>query len=180
MKPFQMVAACLFYGLAAAQTGPAPVDPGFEVFRLRSGMTPEEISRKFPTYELRWLAQPSGAAMLVRHPVNLENPDIYASISFCQNRLVSVIRNIDPDTEFLGYVQDYIRECGQPQVNIRKEPWTGLNGGDITTLELIWTRDGVRRLLSLIPEGRTGSGELRYVRTASVMADIEKHPIPCK
>jgi hypothetical protein len=118
MKIFQVAAVSLFYGLAAAQAG-SPAVPSFEAFRLRSGMTAEEVSRNFPTYELRWLASPRGAAMLVNRPVNVSNPDIYASLSFCQDRLMSVIRNIDPDTEFLGYVQDYIREYGQPETRVR-------------------------------------------------------------
>jgi hypothetical protein len=177
MKPFQVVAVILFCALAAAQISSEPAAPSFEAFGLRSGMSAEEVSRKFPTYELRWLASPKGSAMLLNRPVNPENPDIFASLAFCQNRLMSVIRNIDPDNEFLGYVQDYIREYGQPEVKVTKNPWTGLNGGDITDLELTWTRNGVRRKLSLVPEGRTGSGELRYVRTATAAAFLDR---PCK
>lgn len=166
----------LFCALAPAQAGSAPAAPSFEAFGLRSGMTPEQVSQKFPTYELRWLASPKGAAMLVNRPVNPENPDIFASLAFCQDRLMSVIRNIDPDNEFLGYAQDYIREYGQPQVMVRKQAWTGLNGGDITTLDLTWTLNGVRRQLSFVPEGRTGAGELRYVRAASVNTTLDT---PC-
>jgi hypothetical protein len=142
--------------------------PSFEAFRLRSGMTPDEVTKEFPNYELRWLAQPHGAAMLVQRPVNPDDPDIYASLSFCNNRLVSIIRDVDPDTDFLAYAQDYLREYGQPTVNVRKQPWTGKNGGDITSLTLAWIGGGIRREVTLSPEGRTGSGELRYVRTASV------------
>ena len=156
----------LYVGLTCAQS--SVPKPSFEAFRLRSGMTPDEVSKEFPNYELRWLAQPHGAAMLVQRPVNPDDPDIYASLSFCNNRLVSIIRTVDPDTDFLTYAQDYLRDYGQPTVNVRKQPWTGKNGGDITALELVWIRDGIRRDVSFSPEGRTGAGELRYIRSASV------------
>jgi hypothetical protein len=83
----------LVVGLALGQSATAP--PSFEAFRLRSGTTPDEVNKAFPNYELRWLAQPNGAAMLVQRPVNPDDPDIYASLSFCNNRLWSVIRNVD-------------------------------------------------------------------------------------
>lgn len=146
----------------------ASTGPSFEAFGLRSGMTPDEVNRKLPDYELRWLAEPHGAAMLVHTPVNADDPDIYASLTFCNNRLWSVIRDVDPDTDFLNYAQDYLREYGQPTVSVEKQPWTGKNGGDVTTLDLTWIRDGLRRAVSLNPEGRTGAGELRYVRGARV------------
>jgi hypothetical protein len=147
--------------------------PSFQAFRLRRGMTPDEVSKEFPNYELRWLAQPHGAAMLVQRPVNHDDPDIYASLSFCNNRLWSVIRTVDPDRDLLAYAQDYLREYGQPTVNLRKQPWRGKNGGDITTLDFIWIRDGIRRGVTLTPEGRTGAGELRYVRNASVSISFD-------
>lgn len=151
--------------------------PSFEAFRLRSGMTPDEVSKEFLNYELRWLAQPHGAAMLVQRPINPDDPDIYASLAFCNSRLVSIIRNVDPDTDFLAYAQDYLREYGQPTVNVLKQPWTGKNGGDITTLKFVWVRGGIRGEVTLIPEGRTGTGVLRYVRTASVRIAFDS---PCR
>jgi hypothetical protein len=156
---------------------PAVGRPSFEAFRLHSGMTPDEVSKEFPNYELRWLAQPHGAAMLVQRPVNPDNPDIYASLAFCNNRLVSVIREVDPDTDFLPYAQDYLREYGQPTVTIQKQPWTGKSGGDITVLQLVWIRGVIRREVTFVPEGRTGAGELRYVRSASVRIAFD---IPCR
>ena len=103
---------------------PTTAGPSFQAFRLRSGMTADEVTKEFPNYELRWLAYPHGAAILIQRPANQDDPDIYASISFCNNRLISIIRTVDPDTEFLNYAQDYLREYGQPTVKVRKQPWT--------------------------------------------------------
>ena len=113
------------------------------------------------------------AAFLAQRPVDPDNPDNYASLSFCKNRLFAAIRTVDPETDFLAYTQGYLREYGQPKVNVRKQPWTGPKGGDITSFDLVWVRDGVRREVTLIQEGRTGSGELRYVRTASVAVHFD-------
>jgi hypothetical protein len=146
-----LVVCSLIAGLAMGQAPAA--GPSFDAFRLHSGMTPDEVSKEFQNYELRWLAKPRGAAMLVQRPVNLDDPDICASLSFCNNRLVSIIRTVDPDTDFLTYAQDYLREYGQPSVNVRKQPWTGKNGGDITALELIWIGGGIRREVTLSPKG---------------------------
>jgi hypothetical protein len=163
---YLLLVCCLIAGLAMCQAPTAK--PSFEAFRLRSGMTPDDVSKEFPNYELRWLAQPHGAAMLVERPVNPDDPDIYASLSFCNNRLWSVIRDVDPDTEFLTYVQDYVHDYGQPTVKVEKQPWTGKNGGDISSLVLTWIAGGIRRHVTLFPEGRTGAGELRYTRNASI------------
>src|SRR3954469_25086157 len=84
--------------------------PSFEAFRLRSGMTPDEVTKQFPDYELRWLAQPRGAAILVQRRVNPDNANIYASVSFCKDRVWGLTREVDPDTELLTYLQDYMRE----------------------------------------------------------------------
>jgi len=166
----------LFCGLCAtiASSQTASKEPSFEAFRLRSGMTPDEVSKEFPNYELRWLVQPNGVAFLVHRPVDPDNPDTYASVSFCKNRLFAVVRTVDPDTDFLAYAQDYLREYGQPTVKIRTEPWTGPNGGDVRSFDLVWVRDGVRREVTLVPEGRTGSAELRHVRSASVAVHLDR------
>lgn len=170
-----LVVCFLIVGLVVGQSSTAA--PSFEAFRLRSGMTPDEVTKELSGYELRWFAQPQGAALLVRRPANPDDAaDVYASLTFCNNRLWSVIRNVDPETDFLGYAQDYLREYGQPTVKIEKQPWTGDNGGDIASLVLVWIRGGIQRAVTLAPEGRTGAGELRYYRTASVRVGFDT---PC-
>jgi hypothetical protein len=136
-------------------------------------MTPDEVTKQFPDYELRWLAQPRGAAILVQRRVNPDNANIYASVSFCKDRVWGLTREVDPDTELLTYLQDYMREYGQPTVSVEKQPWTGQNGGDITSLKFLWVHGGVITWVSLVPEGRTGAGELRYSRSASVGMSFE-------
>src|ERR1700686_1431815 len=98
---------------------------GFEAFRLKSGMTPDQVRRTYPMYKFGWLNQEhpgTGAAGL------FNDEDVFASISFCNNSLVAVIKNIDPDTDFVRYLEDRIREFGQPKVSIRREAWTGTGG----------------------------------------------------
>lgn len=113
----------------------------------------------------------SAAAFLVRNPES-DNPETYASLGFCQNRLTAVIREIDPDTDFLRYLSDWLRDFGQPKVSIRTQPWTGPGGGDISSVDFKWLSKGVKYTLSLIPEERTGSGELRHFRGASAIVQL--------
>jgi hypothetical protein len=80
--------------------GFGPAGPSFEAFGLRSGMSAEEVSQKFPTYELRWFASTKGAAMLVNRPVNPENPDLFASLAFCQNQLCQLFGTSTPTMNF--------------------------------------------------------------------------------
>jgi hypothetical protein len=138
----------------------------FEAFRFRSGMSPEQVVHVVAGYELRW-TRDKEVAFLVN------GQDIYANLGFCDDKLVSVIRKVDADTEFLTYLQDGLRDYGQPKVTVRKDAWTGSGSGEITYVDFSWTRLGVGHTVSLAPEGRTGSGELRYIRSASVHVFVE-------
>jgi hypothetical protein len=149
---------CIFGSVTAAAQS-------FEAFRLKSGMTPDQISRTWPTYEFRWLEQ--------RHPgtgsaVLIKDEDIFASLSLCNNSLVGLARNVDADTDFVRYLDDYLKEFGQPRVSTRRDAWTGPGRGDVETVEFTWIRKDVRYEISFNPEGRTGSGELRHLRNASI------------
>lgn len=155
----------------------------FEAFRLKSGMTVERVQKAVAplSYELRLDKQqgsPGWATGVIAKPlsdVTGDDSDIYAGVSFCNGTLVSVSRNIDPDTEFPTYVEKWLRDLGQPRVSLRREPWTGPGGGEIVTLEFDWSHDGVKSMLMLHPEGRTGSGQLRYTRAAAVFFTLEKY-----
>jgi hypothetical protein len=141
----------------------------FEAFRLRSGMTPDQVQKAVPGYKVRWGQMP-GSAFLVN------GDDIYASLAFCNSQLVSVIRSIDADTDFLTYLQERLTEYGQPRVAVKKDAWTGAGGGDITSVTFNWIKDGVGNTLSLAPEGRNGSGDLRHTRYASLHVFLENSP----
>lgn len=104
-----------------------------------------------------------------------DDSDIYAMVSFCNGSLVSVSRHIDPDTEFPTYIEKWLRDYGQPKVSLRREPWTGAGGGEITTVEFDWSHDGVKYMLMLNPEGRSGAGQLRYSRAAGTIFTLEKY-----
>lgn len=141
----------------------------FEAFRLRSGMSPKEVQKTVPGYDLRWTD--------ARNVANLvSGEDVYANLGFCGDKLVSVIRNIDADTDFLTYLQDGLRDYGQPNVKVRKDTWTGPGGGDVTWVDFSWVKGGIGRTLSLAPEGRTGSGELRHTRAASLHVFVDRSP----
>src|SRR5690242_8709983 len=80
----------------------------FEAFRLKSGMTSDQVKHAVPTYELRWTGSDRfgwQSAILV----NSED-DIYATLTFCNNGLVGLNRNIDPDIDFIRYLQDRLKE----------------------------------------------------------------------
>lgn len=159
---------CIFSSLSLA-------GQSFEAFRFRSGMTPKQAQSVAPGYELRWSDAVKGAAFLVKN-TETEEPDIYASLSFCQNRLVAVVRQIDPDTDFIRYLDERLRDLGQPKVAVKTQPWTGTGGGDIQRVEFTWISKSVRQMVSFSPEGRTGSGELRHFRSASVSFSLEESP----
>jgi hypothetical protein len=151
----------------------------FEAFRLKSGMTPEQVAKAYPTYEFRWAERSgpgSGSAMLVR----AEEYDFAANLVFCNNSLVGLSRNIDPDTDFVRYVEERLKEFGQPQVSVKRDPWTGPGGGEIETIEFTWVHNNVKDTISFHPEGRTGSGELRHLRQASVAFFILTSPCMAK
>jgi hypothetical protein len=164
-------------------TGAWPVSAQeFEAFHLKSGMTAEQVQKALPsTYELRWDKQqrvPGFATGVVAKPLSDlsgDDSDIYAMASFCNGRLVTVSRNIDADTEFAPYLEKWLRDFGQPKVGVRTEPWTGPGGGEVVTVEFDWVHDGVKYMLMLTPEGRSGTGELRVSRGASVIFTLEKY-----
>src|SRR5207248_94737 len=151
----------------------------FEAFHLKSGMTPEQVARAYPTYEFRWAERTSpgsGSAMLVKP----EEYDFFANLVFCNNSLVGLTRNIDPDTDFVRYLEERLNQFGQPKVSVRRDPWTGSGGGEVETVELTWIHNDVRDIVSFIPEGRTGSGELRHFRQASVAFFLMTSPCMAK
>jgi hypothetical protein len=151
----------------------------FEAFRLKSGMTPEQVAKAYPTYEFRWAERSgpgSGSAMLVR----AEEYDFAANLLFCNNSLVGLTRSIDPDTDFVRYVEERINQFGQPQVSVRRDPWTGPGGGEIETIDFTWIHNNVKDTIVFHPEGRTGNGELRHVREASVAFFLLTSPCMAK
>jgi hypothetical protein len=162
-------------GLAFAQD--------FEAFHLKSGMTPEQVQKALPPpYELRWDKQQGergwARAELAKplSDVAGDDSDVYANVSFCDRRLVTVSRNIDADTDFAPYLEKWVRDFGQPKVSVRRDPWIGTGGGEATAVEFDWLQDGVKYTLMLTPEGRSGTGELRYSRGAAVILALEKYP----
>jgi hypothetical protein len=81
-------------------------------------------------------------------------------------------QGIDVDTDNIPEVEKAIAAYGQQAtVTIRRNPWTGPGGGYISSVELAWISDKTnaeRFTISLMPEGRTGSGSLRYNRNAGI------------
>jgi len=153
----------------------------FEAFRLKSGMTVEQVQKAAPSsYELRLDKQqgsPGWATGVIAKPLSDlsdDDSDLYAGVSFCNGRLITVSRNIDADTEFPTDLEKWLRDFGQPKVSLRREPWTGAGGGEIVTVEFDWLHDGVKYMLMLTPEGRSGAGQLRHSRGAAVMFTMEK------
>ena len=168
-KRFGVIIVLLCAALLSAQS--------FEAFRLKSGMTPEQVAKEYPTYEFRWAERSgrgSGSAMLVRAE------DFAANLEFCNNSLVGLTRNIDPDTDFVRYVEERLKEFGQPQVSVRRDPWSGPGGGEIETIQFSWVHNSVKEIISFHPEGRTGSGELRHARAASVAFVLLTNPCMTK
>ena len=129
-------------------------------------MTVEQVQKTAPwSYELRLnKSEVSGwTTGVIAKPLSDltgDDSDMFASVGFCNGRLVMVTRSIDPDTEFPRSVEDWLRDFGQPKVNVRREPWTGTGGGEVVTVQFDWSHGGVKYILSLIPEGRSGAREL--------------------
>lgn len=99
----------------------------FEAFRLKSGMTAEQVQKAAAnlSYELRLDGQRSGpnwSTGVIAKPASEATDDdsnIYAGVNFCNGTLVSVTRNIDPDTEFPTYIEKCVARLwateGQPE-----------------------------------------------------------------
>lgn len=154
----------------------------FEAFRLKSGMTMEQVEKAAPfSYELRLdkQASPDWVTGIIAKAISEatgDDSDIYTGVGFCNRRLVWVSRSIDPDTDFATYMEKWLRDFGQPKLSLTRHPWTGTGGGEILTVEFDWSHDGVKYMLMLNPEGRTGAGQLRYNRAATAIFTLEKYP----
>lgn len=150
---------------------------GFETLGLKTGMTPAQVQVAAPqgyTLIAAFGADPqsySFSATIVR------GTDVFATVSFCHQRLSSVIREVDPNTEWAARLQVRLVSSGQPRVSMRSQPWTGIGGGDVMTVSLRWTSAGEIYDLSLNPEGRTPNGALRYMSSAFEQFAMEE---PCR
>ena len=95
-----------------AATCPASAQE-FEAFRLKSGMIVEQVQKTAPwSYELRLnKSEVSGwTTGVIAKPLSDltgDDSDMFASVGFCNGRLVMVTRSIDPDTEFPRSVEDW-------------------------------------------------------------------------
>lgn len=132
----------------------------FEFLGLRSGMSAAEVQAAAPPgYKLGFFTEGSGA--LVR------GEDFYATLAFCNGRLVNVIRQLDADTDWLPSVRAALSERGNPTVTAASQPWLGPGGGSVNSVTLSWYDGQAKYELSLTPEGRDGRGNLRHLRGAS-------------
>lgn len=139
---------------------------GFEAFGFRSGMSPAEVEAAAPLgFHVHWFNS-TGIVAADNSPTN-----IYVTLTVCAGRLVAVIRPVDADSEWLPRMKELLQQRGQPQVRVSTDAWTGPGGGDISTVELVWRSPGEKVILNLTPEGRDGTGQLRFTRSASIAYD---------
>ena len=149
----------------------------FETLGFKTGMTPAQVQVAAPqgyTFIPAFGADPqsySFSATIVR------GSDVFATVVFCHQRLTSVIREIDPATEWATRLQARLASSGQPRVSVRTQLWTGSGGGDAITVALRWVSAGEVYGLSLNPEGRTASGALRYMSSAFEEFGVDE---PCR
>lgn len=148
----------------------------FESLGFRTGMTPAQAQVAAPQgYTLIPVfgADPRSYSF---NATIIRGTDVFATVGFCHGRLTSMIREIDPSTEWAARLQARLTSLGQPRVSVRSKPWTGLGGGDVVTVALRWVSGGEVYELSINPEGRTASGALRYMSNAFEEFGMEE---PC-
>lgn len=165
-------ATCAAALLIAAAVSAAPVRGQlFELARLRSGMTIEDVQKDFPGYQL----QPANE---YRPPKTIggvqqsfwlwHQSDLYAVVTFCNGRVIGVSRSVDADTDFPNYLSEYLGRYGQPRVSVERHA-TDL--GDLKSINFDWSADGVEHFLTLMPEVQAGT-EFRSPRAGHVNAAI--------
>jgi hypothetical protein len=139
----------------------------FDVDGFHSGMTPADVAAIAQRQGLEmWQTQSAGTyATGIRSQYRIDG-----SFAFCPaTGLVAYSHDLDPDNAYLPAVERTLAAWGQPTVSVRRGVWPGPGGGDIATIDMVWKRaDGTQLMISSNPEGRDGSGVLRYKRSASI------------
>ena len=89
----------------------------FESFGLRNGMTPDQVRA----------ASPAGYALRLNGDFGFieKGPDLYATVTFCKGRLVSLSRTVDVQTEWFSLADKMIKQYGNPRVTAAANPWAG-------------------------------------------------------
>jgi hypothetical protein len=98
---------------------------------------------------------------------------IDATYFFYHSQLQSYLHNLDFDTEYWFLLHSLLDEYGQPQkVEAKQQIWSGPGGGYLTSTSLSWRVGADKITLSFNPEGRDGSGNPRFARSAHVTYEI--------
>jgi hypothetical protein len=155
----------IFAALVGVLTNAVPV-AGFETLGFRTGMTPDQVQVAAPRGYTLIPALGADPRSYSFNATIVRGTDVFAMVAFCHGRLATVIREVDPSTEWATRLQARLASSGQPRVSVRTQPWTGSGGGDVMTVALRWVSGGEFYELSLNPEGRTASGALRYMSSA--------------
>src|SRR5580765_7954162 len=115
MKSFTSLAGCV--GVLTCAIPAA----GFETLGLKSGMTPAQVQVAAPqgyTFLPAFGADPQSYSF---NATIVRGTDVFATVSFCHQRLSSVIREIDPNTEWAARLQVRLTSSGQPRVSMRSQ-----------------------------------------------------------
>jgi len=138
----------------------------FNVDGFRSGMTPAEVAAT---------AQQQGAEMWQIGATNYATGQrsqqrLDGTFSFCPaTGLIAYSTDLDAENGYLPAVERALTAWGQPTVSLRHTRWLGQGGGDISLIEMKWKQPhGTEVAISSNPDGRDGSGALRYKRSASI------------
>ncbi len=99
----------------------------------------------------------------------LVNRETLEMFNFCGNGLISYLRNINFDADYIPALQTLIEKNGQPEiVRVIQSPWSGPGGGYVQGVEMLWYRGKDRIRLSFSPKAWDGYGKLRHNGGASI------------
>jgi hypothetical protein len=146
----------------------------FEVDNYTSGMSVADLEKIVvrSDTQLRAYQQEEGRGQsysAVRVDEKGTSVDILATFTTCAGKLTSYGHNVDFDADYASLLEGLLRDYGQPKkVYVKREPWSGPNGGYIVITYMTWYQGLDRVELSFVPEGRTSKGELRHSRTATI------------
>jgi hypothetical protein len=148
---------------------------GFDAEGFRSGMTVEAVADMARQRELtlkNYSISGSFAGYALLKTDRGGNVDFDApliTLTFCDGGLTGFDHNIDVDVDYIPTLQDLLAKFGNPaRVDVSRESWSGPGGGYISIEHMYWYSSTDRIELSFHPEGRTGSGALRYTHGSSI------------
>lgn len=156
---------CVLFAIGHVSTNYALA---FDVDGFRSGMTEDEAeqiihARGLESWEIQRNTVQAHGLMFG----NRLKYEVAGSLSFCRNQLMSYIKDIDFDADYVPTLHSLIREHGQPNVRAALDTLVQ-GGGHIQDVKMAWYFSNERIELTFWPQHRKGNGDVAAYRGSSI------------